>query len=159
MPSFQSMFFASKGKPISYMGKTLVLIDEFPLNGSRTIRVVFEATGGKYRQGIALNYDGSFRVNDQLIKGKGGLVLWRNTAPDEVCIDLVGTTNAVLVSNAWATKDGTVHARHNGAAMIVELLPNGRRYRCNDGLPDDDFDDLIFRVESDSQFNNSGVAS
>jgi hypothetical protein len=31
--------------------------------------------------------------------------------------------------------------------MIVEALPNGRRYRCNDGFADDDFDDLIFRLE------------
>jgi hypothetical protein len=31
--------------------------------------------------------------------------------------------------------------------MIVDLLPNGRRYRCNDGLADDNFNDIVFRLE------------
>jgi hypothetical protein len=32
--------------------------------------------------------------------------------------------------------------------MIIEQLPNdGRRYHCNDGEPDEDFDDLVFRIE------------
>jgi hypothetical protein len=31
--------------------------------------------------------------------------------------------------------------------MIVEEIENGRRYRCNDGVPDDDFDDIVFTVQ------------
>jgi hypothetical protein len=31
--------------------------------------------------------------------------------------------------------------------MIVQEIAEGRRYRCNDGYPDDDFDGLIFRIE------------
>jgi hypothetical protein len=31
--------------------------------------------------------------------------------------------------------------------MYVEEIPNGRKYYCNDGEPDDDFDDLIFTLE------------
>lgn len=34
----------------------------------------------------------------------------------------------------------------NGAAMYSEEIPNGKRYFCNDGDEDDDFDDLIFTV-------------
>ena len=34
-----------------------------------------------------------------------------------------------------------------GAAMIVEEIENGRRYRCNDWEPDEDFDDIIFTVQ------------
>jgi len=30
--------------------------------------------------------------------------------------------------------------------MIVEKIEGGRRYRCNDGFPDEDFDDIIFTV-------------
>ncbi len=33
------------------------------------------------------------------------------------------------------------------AGMLVEELPNGYRYRCNEGEDDDDYDDLIFRIE------------
>jgi len=31
--------------------------------------------------------------------------------------------------------------------MYSEDIPNGKRYFCNDGVPDDDFDDIIFTVE------------
>jgi hypothetical protein len=31
--------------------------------------------------------------------------------------------------------------------MIVDELPDGRRYRCNDGFADDDLEDIIFRLE------------
>jgi hypothetical protein len=30
--------------------------------------------------------------------------------------------------------------------MIVEEIENGRRYYCNDGHPDEDFDDIIFEL-------------
>jgi len=32
--------------------------------------------------------------------------------------------------------------------MIGEKLSNGFRYRCNEGRDDDDYDDLIFRIET-----------
>jgi hypothetical protein len=31
--------------------------------------------------------------------------------------------------------------------MLLEDLPNGRRYHCNDGKADEDFDDIVFRIE------------
>jgi len=31
--------------------------------------------------------------------------------------------------------------------MIVEEIPSGRRYKCNDGRADDDFDEIVFRIE------------
>ena len=36
-----------------------------------------------------------------------------------------------------------------GAAMILEVDGNTRRYRCNDGHPDDNFDDIIFEITID----------
>ena len=41
----------------------------------------------------------------------------------------------------------SLESGHNGAAMIVEEIENGRRYRCNDGAPDEDFDDIVFTVQ------------
>jgi len=34
-----------------------------------------------------------------------------------------------------------------GAGMIVEEIERGFRYYCNDGYPDDDFNDIVFRIE------------
>lgn len=55
----------------------------------------------------------------------------------------------IHVWNVW--NDGNV--RHgidglrNCAGMIVEEIENGFRYRCNDGYPDEDFNDIVFRIE------------
>ena len=35
----------------------------------------------------------------------------------------------------------------NGAAMYSEDIPNGKRYFCNDGDEDEDFEDIIFTVK------------
>jgi hypothetical protein len=37
------------------------------------------------------------------------------------------------------------HSMYSG--ILVEELPNGYRYRCNEGRDDDDYDDLVFRIE------------
>lgn len=39
-----------------------------------------------------------------------------------------------------------VDSRHNGAAMKKTVREGTIRYRCNDGQPDEDFDDLVFEV-------------
>jgi len=31
--------------------------------------------------------------------------------------------------------------------MIAEEIENGFRYHCNDLYPDEDFDDIVFRIE------------
>jgi hypothetical protein len=147
MPSFEPLFRAAGGKPIAYLGKTLVMFDQLPLDGGKDVQVTFESAGGKYRQGIRIRADGAMRVNGQLIRGNPGLVFWRDTAPNTFVVELVDTDGPITVYNVWDTGDGTVHSWHNGAAMIVDELPAGRRYHCNDGEPDDDFDDLVFRIE------------
>jgi hypothetical protein len=98
------------------------------------------------------------RLNGQIVSKKEWNVLWEDTSPKSVEIELLGPAEHVAVFNMWqdpnrvmipgVTGSGQVnHYWQNGAAMIVEEIPNGRRYRCNDGEPDDDFDDLIFTVE------------
>jgi len=31
--------------------------------------------------------------------------------------------------------------------MIVEEIESGFRYHCNDGYPDEDFNDIVFTIE------------
>ena len=124
------MFETSAGKPIEYQGKTLVMMDDFPTEGATRLRLVFETCNGEWRQGVGLRIDGKFKVHGQTISK--GIVLWHDTAPQTV---------------EWDVGDGVIHSWHNGAAMIVEALPDGRRYCCNDGFADDDFDDIVFRLE------------
>ena len=60
---------------------------------------------------------------------------------------MTGEATTIEVKNVWDVGNGVIESWHNGAAMIVELLPDGRRYLCNDGFADDDFDDIVFRLE------------
>ena len=145
MPSFQEMFEKSGGKPIVYQDRTLVMMDNFPTEGAKQLRLVFEACKGEWRQGVALRFEGKFKVNGQIIRR--GIVLWHDTAPQTVELEVMGKVSAIEVKNVWDVGDGVIHSWHNGAAMIVEPLSDGRRYLCNDGFADDDFDDIVFRLE------------
>lgn len=94
-----------------------------------------------------LHKKSNFIVKGQRIPGKNGTVMWEDTAPQTVEFEADTDSAAVEVRNVWDVGDGVMHSWHNGAAMIVEDLPDGRRYRCNDGEADDDLDDIVFRLE------------
>jgi hypothetical protein len=121
------------------------MFDDFPTEGAKRLRLIFDECNGEWRQGVALRLEGKFKINDQIIRS--GIVLWHDTAPQTVELEVMGKPSTIEVKNVWDVGDGTIHSWHNGAAMIVESLPNGRRYRCNDGFADDDFNDIVFRLE------------
>lgn len=100
---------------------------------------------GEWRQGVALTFEGKFKILSQIIRR--GIVLWCDTAPQTIDFEVMGKPSTIEVKNVWDVGDGVIHSWHNGAAMIVEPLADGRRYRCNDGFADDDFDDIVFRLE------------
>ncbi|MCB1110965.1 MAG: hypothetical protein KDK64_08280, partial [Chlamydiia bacterium] len=47
----------------------------------------------------------------------------------------------------FANGDQWRMGRGNGAAMYSENISGGKRYFCNDGDEDDDFDDIIFTLK------------
>lgn len=130
---------------ITYKGQELVRADRFPVQGAKGLRVVFERVDSDMPQAVVLDSDLAMEIN-----GQEGLkfVLWADTAPPEVSVRRDPKTERIWVSNAWDA-DGSREpfAWMAGGAMIVEEIPGGRRYRCNDGEEDDDLDDLVFRVE------------
>jgi hypothetical protein len=146
MPSFESLFRESKGKPIVYKGQELRLVDLVPFAQGDRIRVTFERTCSEWRQGVGLKAPGAVEVAGQTINGP--ILLWEDTAPTETEIRILAPAGQLQVKNVWDTGDGVTHSWHHGAAMIVEELGSGgRRYRCNDGHPDEDFDDIVFRID------------
>lgn len=70
-------------------------------------------------------------------------------------VEVVGRTRDghIHIWNAWqfVRKPGEprsgVWRGYYGAGMLVEEIENGFRYRCNDGYPDLDFNDIVFRIE------------
>jgi hypothetical protein len=140
------MFIASNGRPIVYQGKKLVMVDFFPTQGAKKLRLVFEQCNAEWRQGASLRIrkEGEILMNGQSVKHA---VCWQDTAPQVVDFEVTKSAPALEVKNVWDVGDGVIESWHNGAAMMIEDLFNGRRYRCNDGFADDDFDDVIFRLE------------
>jgi hypothetical protein len=145
VPDFFPLFAASKGQPVQHEGQTIQLMDRFPIGRRCTLRLVRESTSSEWRQGIHLETDQGITIAGT--RYRHPLVVWEDTAPQEFELTAFGKSGDLEVWNVWDTGDGKTDAWLNGGAMIVEDLPNGRRYRCNDGEPDDDFDDIVFRIE------------
>ncbi len=133
---------------VTYNGQTLVRADRFPVQDGEKLKIIFEHVGEDWaygwRQGICLDSDLPSKIEGF---ESTQFVLWSDTAPPEVIYTARTKEGAIWAYNAWDTGDGTTEAWIGNSAMIIEELSNGRRYRCNDAYPDDDFDDLVFRVE------------
>ena len=144
MQVFEDLFLKSKGKPIDYNGKVVAMIDEYPVSKGDKLKVVFEGFNSEWKQGVHLKLKGKLEINGQ--KLEGSVVLWQDTAPREVEVIAHPKKGPLVVKNVWDTGDGVMQSWHNGAALIVEPVENGRRYLCNDGHPDENFDDIVFSI-------------
>lgn len=164
MPNFNQSFIESKGQPIIYKAHTLVLGDKFPVSNGDVLLISIEKANSDCRQGVSIDITGSCEYNAETIKkGKGiRLLFWQDTAPKEIRLKVFTKKEFVWIENIWEntnsylvstslgdpiTKESkSVDYGHNGAAMIIEEIENGRRYYCNDGFPDEDFDDIVFTI-------------
>ena len=156
MPSFEQMFQREvNGKievcrSVDFEGDQVFLWDELDVSGCPRLRFTFLGTASKWRQGVRLSTrrDGEcLIVNEHRIDHPRSLVLWSDTAPEAVEIELIGRPESQVVVNVWDTGNGVTQTGHNGAAMKIRETPAGRRYDCNDGFPDSDFDDLVFQID------------
>lgn len=145
--SFQQLFMESKGQPIQYKGKELKMVDRINLSSSKIfLRIEILSTNSIWKQGIILQTKGHFEVNKQKLSNK--IIIWEDTAPKQIDISITSKDKILLIYNAWKTEDGTTHYWHNGGALFTESDSNNVVvYYCNDGYADDDFDDIIFKLE------------
>ncbi|HOU69641.1 MAG TPA: hypothetical protein PKW49_13875 [Paludibacteraceae bacterium] len=143
---FQKLFIESKGQPISYNGKELKMVDRInlPLN-KIDLKLTFISTDSKWKQGVILQTKGDFEVNGQVLSTK--IILWEHTAPKQVDVQVKSKDKVLMIYNVWETEDGTTHYWYNGAAMYIQEINRVRIYNCNDGYPDDDLNDLVFKIE------------
>jgi hypothetical protein len=74
-------------------------------------------------------------------------VLWKDTSPEHIEITIKSKDKVLFIYNVWDTGDGTAYHGHNGGALFTEQINDSTVYHCNDGYPDDDFNDLVFKVE------------
>ena len=167
MPSFDKIFNELKRQPILYEGKLLYRSDRFPIKNGDTLKICIESTNSERPQGLTVDVTGSCEVQGKTFKkGKGvRMLFWEDSElidPKNIQIKIFTKIDYVLIYNIWEKTtnylisiDGaplqkeskSIDYGHNGAAMIVEEIENGRRYLCNDGTPDDDVDDIVFTVQ------------
>jgi hypothetical protein len=151
---FGSLFMASKGKPLTYKGQTLVLADRIPAKPGDVFLVTMERTNSSYVQGVACS-DGVEVFGERVKRA----VVWeycslplaersqaRSRLPFTFEITCRNKSGYLSFYNMALLKGGQQSWWHWGACMIPEEIPGGRRYRCNDFQPNDDFDDIIFSV-------------
>jgi hypothetical protein len=142
---FDALFRESKGKPVTYKGRLVQLIDSATVHPKSNIRLSFEAKEGRYRQGVRIKSNGYITVAGERLRD---FVLWTDTAPPVVELTVGPRTTELKIWNCWDHGDGVTQAWLNGGAMVVEKLkPGARKYFCNDGLPNDDFTDLVFILD------------
>jgi hypothetical protein len=147
MVSFQDLFFKSKGKPIVYQNKQLVMVDTLELpDYIFFIKVSFIKTQSDWKQGIVIKSNGDFEINHAIFKSS--IVLWEDVISEFIDIKVSSKDKKVLIYNVWDTGDGVMHYWHNGGAMYIKNEPENktRYYFCNDGVADDDLDDLVFKI-------------
>jgi len=166
MPNFTPFFVESKGQPISFKGNTVVRADKFPVKNGDTLIASIEKTNADKRQGFVIDITGYCKMNGEICKNgkRVRMLFWEDTMPKQVKLKVFTKQNFIWINNIWEEKGSYLSILQNGenvyrdkqitnyevegAAMIVEEMENGRRYRCNDRDPDEDFDDIIFTIQN-----------
>jgi hypothetical protein len=126
----------------------VILWDVLPVRDGEKLKLVFESKKSDWEQGVRLATDLGIKADDWAGKG---VRLWYGHSPREVVIECHTQDGFLSVYNIWDRGHGPDSQSHT-SGMLVEEIPNGRRYRCNDIGFETEFDKLIFRIEQLGQF-------
>lgn len=170
MASFGQSFIESKGLPIECNGLKLHLADKFPVSNGDKLVICIESTNSKNPQGVSVAIEGKYEIQGE-VQEKGKKIKPLFWADSEILDiknieltiftkkDFVWIQNICEVDYSYLTNGATgaplevqkkqTDYGHNGAAMIVEEIEGGKRYRCSDITSIDKpfpFNDIIFTV-------------
>ena len=129
--------FAEKGRD------DVVMIEVFPISDGELLQLTFESKNSDWRQGVWLKTDDYLVVNDVRCPSAS---IWQETAPSQVRIECHTQAGCLHLYNIWDKGAGRSSQMWT-SGMLVEELPSGRRYRCNDIGFESGFDKLVFRIE------------
>jgi hypothetical protein len=117
--------------------------DVVPVGDGDRIRLIFESASAAGRHGVWLRTDQGLDVNGLHAPS---VDLWADTAPAVVDIAIHTGDGRLHIYNIWDSGTGR-NSQAWTSGMLIEELPDGRRYRCNDIGLQSKFDNLIFRIE------------
>lgn len=123
------------------------MLDVVPVSTGDICRIGLESTNSAWRQGIWIGTQGLLRVNDV---ESAQIVIWRDSAPASVDIEVIESDGNLRVYNIWDSGRGIKdhESQSMTSGMIIDVLNDGtRRYRCNDIGYEPDFDKLVFTLQ------------
>lgn len=127
--------------------KDIVRWDVLSVKKEQEIEFKFISTSSKFRQGVRIAVDygkGEFEVNDMRLRE---FYLWNDTAPEIVKIKCLSQEGLISIYNVWETERKKTEEQMDFSGMLVERNGNKITYRCNNGLLDTNFDELVFEIE------------
>jgi hypothetical protein len=141
------LFRENSGKPIQYGGKTIRLAFDIAISPEHgSARLVFRSKNDEPVQGIRLKFvGGKLRVAGET---SSQLVLWGDTAPPEVDIEILRGAKlapVLRVWNCWRGKRSEIEAWVGNSGLVcVEREPGSYHFECSDGAGEPSFDALVF---------------
>lgn len=121
----------------------VILWDIMQVSDGETLRLVFESQNSQWEQGVRVACDIGVTVGEATGKG---VLLWYDHSPREVEFVCHTKDGFLSVYNIWDEGRGPQSQMHT-SGMLIEELPNRRRYRCNDFGFEAQFNRLVFRIE------------
>lgn len=126
--------------------REVLLIETVTCSAGDRFSPTFESAQPRWRQGVWLAADGELVVNGQ---AASQVVLWRDTAPDNVQIEVASTGDGLMrLYNVWDSGRGRGRweSQSHTSGMVREAFSDGYRYRCSDISPAPTFDALVFSL-------------
>src|SRR3989344_3313769 len=147
------LFLKSKSTEAVYKGKKIYKFDYFDISQGDSFIFNIESTNSEWKQAIGfLVLEKSASVSCSGHKNNKGFNFWEHNAPRNFTVNIVKTKKRIrpkaAIYNMWEGPSGEYNYPDLSAAMKIEKLKDGsKRYYCNDGQDNDDFDDIIFTVK------------
>lgn len=134
---------AAKSPSLTTPDRDVWLIEAVPCRAGDIFTLTFESAAERWRQGVWLATDGVLRVSGQ---ESAQFVLWHDTAPPSVRVDVLKTDGLLRLYNVWDSGRGRSSHESQSATsgMLREAVEGGYRYRCNDIGNDPSFTSLTF---------------
>ncbi len=142
--NFDKLFKDGKHGKAEYKGKSLIRYDALCIEDGEKIMINFESSSKRWRQGIILDVEGEFGSCGERFGEE--LILWEDTCPKSFTLTILTKSDYFRLKNVWLDENDLMQSWTGGAAMYSEDIPGGRRYFCNDGDLNDDFNDLVFTI-------------
>jgi hypothetical protein len=147
-PTLTELFMSSKGQPITWHGKTIVLSYKRIVSANSQILIERVRSSTNTVQALRINASKKVLRIDDIQANK--LILWADTSPSESTLNIGGRGQTELCFyNAWRRqKDGYnitdsglmnsgIHVTEQGNSVLLE---------CSDGVGEVDFSDLVVRL-------------